>query len=329
MKLPIDQFLRVSVIILNWNGGEYLRKCLDSVLKTDYSSFEVIVVDNASTDGSRDMVKKEYPQVKLIENKENLGFCVGNNIGIERASGDIIILLNNDTIVDENWLEEVVKKTGEPRVGIIGCRLYYPGSKIIQSLGYREVSLGMWEELIGSGQVDGGQFDVIEDVDYVSGAAMAIRREVIEKIGLLDPFCYAFSEDKDISYRCRKAGYRVVTSNAIVYHYGSVSWDQFPLRKVYSTRRSQLYFIMKHYPPRALLGYVFAYPIKSFKADLCKFIRGETVLQKLTTSSRRKRQGKTLKRALSIMLSKNIMLLIALLFTIIRGRKPVYTAQWC
>ncbi len=312
-------FPKVSIIILNWNEKEYLRKCLDSVLKTDYPNFEVIVVDNASVDGSKEMVKKEYSKVILIENKKNLGFCVGNNIGIKKARGDIIILLNNDTIVDKNWLKEIVKKANNTEVGIIGCKLYFPNSKTIQTVGFREAILDYWES-IGAGQTDNGQFKEVEEVDWVSGAALAIKREVIERIGLLDPEFYAFGEDRDLCYRARKAGYKVVTSNAIVYHYGSLSWDKFPVIKMYLTNRNRLYFIIKHYSPRILLRYVFEYPIKSFNADLRRLIKGETVLQKVIYS-RQKGRLKVFKVALKTLTLKNVMFLASLLLIIIRRRK--------
>jgi len=149
--------LLVSVVILNWNGGDYLRRCVESVLETDYprNLIEVIVVDNGSTDGSAKSIKKMYPQVKLIENKKNLGFCVGNNVGINKASGDLIILLNNDTIVDNGWIREILKKAKDPKVGIVGCRLYFPQTKVIQVIGFRSKFLG-YMEAIGSGEEDNG-----------------------------------------------------------------------------------------------------------------------------------------------------------------------------
>jgi GT2 family glycosyltransferase len=275
---------KVSIIVLNYNGGKYLKECLDSVLRTDYHNIEVIVVDNASDDGSPEFVKKHYPQVILIENEKNLGFCEGNNIGIRKATGEIIILLNNDTIVDSKWIKEILKKAEDPKVGIVGCRLYFPGSKIIQSLGFRMRFLGYWES-IGAGQIDNGQFDEIRDVDFVSGAALAIKREVIKKIGLFDSEFYAYNEDKDLCYRARKAGYRVITSNAVVYHYGSMSWDRFQIKKIYLNNRNLLRFVIKHYSPKALLRFTFEYPIKSLKLDLIKFLLSETVSQRVTVQN--------------------------------------------
>lgn len=322
-----ENYPLVSVVILNWNGGDYLRRCVNSVLETDYprNLLEVIVVDNGSTDGSARSAKKMYQQVKLIENRRNLGFCVGNNIGIKRASGDLIVLLNNDTIVDKDWIKEILKKASDPKVGIVGCRLYFPGTKIIQTLGFRVKFLGCWES-IGAGQMDNGQFDDTEDVDYVSGAAIAIEREVIDKIGLLDPEFYAYCEDADWCYRAEKVGYRVVISNAIVYHYGSMSWDRLPLKKAYLANRNHLYFIMKHYSPKTLLRYAFGYPIRSFKIDLCRFIRGETVLQRVKTQSKNTKREKISTVALTMVFLRTTMFFMALLSMIIRRRERLYSS---
>ena len=146
-------------------------------------------------------------------------------------------------------------------------------------------------------------------MDYVSGASIAIKREVIAKIGLLDPKFYAYGEDNDLCYRARKAGYTVVTSNAIVYHYGSVSWDRFPLKKLYLNNRNNLYFIMKHYTPQILLRYVFEYPIRSFKLDLWRFVRGETVLQRVEKPSENTKRERN-----SIVALKTFLLNIAMFY---------------
>jgi len=284
IKVSRDRSLPyVSVIVLNWNGRKYIRKCLDSLFKTEYPKhkLEIIVVDNASTDGSQEIVEKEYPDVVLIRNRENMGFCGGNNIGIRKATGDLIILLNNDTIVDRNWIIEILKEAKDPKVGIIGCKLLYSPGKIIQSCGWKEKFLGYWED-IRAGQAlkevtgVGGR-----EVDYVCGAALAIKREVVEKIGLLDPHFYAYVEDVDWCYRAKRAGYKVVTSNAIVYHYGSASWHRFPLKQFYLIYRNKVLFICKNYPRFALLKYFLEYPIRFTAEALLRSLKKETLIQKI------------------------------------------------
>jgi hypothetical protein len=271
----------ISVVILSWNGGNYLKKCVKSVYESNYPKdlLEVIVVDNGSTDGSAKLVKRLYQQIELIETNKNLGFCEGNNVGIRQARGDIVILLNNDTIVTGDWIKEILRKAKSPKVGIVGCRLYYPESRIIQSLGNSLKFPGYWE-VIGEKEEDKGQFPDIGEVDYVCGAAIAIKRGVLEKIGLLDPRFYAFCEDVDWCYRARKVGYRVVTSNAVVYHHGSTSWNRFLFRKAYLSYRNKMLLIMKHYPSGTLLRYLFEYPTKSLGYSLHRLLEGESIFRK-------------------------------------------------
>jgi len=254
----------VSIIILNWNGEKYLRKCTQSVLETNYPLLEIIVSDNGSTDNSVRMIKTNYKNVILIENNANLGFCKGNNIAIRCAKGDIIILLNNDTYVDENWVSEIVKAAENPKVGIIGCKLYFANTNVIQSAGASLHPSGYWNSRAeGAFQEDNGQLNGIKDVDFVSGAALAIKRAVINRIGLLDPNFYSYYEDVDWCYRAKKAGYRVCVANkAVVYHFVSVSWGSKLFKQSYLCERNRLYFIIKHHSGLDLLNSLTFYDIK-------------------------------------------------------------------
>ena len=281
-----------SIIILNWNAKVYLKMCLDSVLLTDYNknSYEVLVVDNGSIDGSIELVKKNYPEVKLIKNERNLGFCKGNNIGIQEALGDIIILLNNDTIVDRNWIKKILHEFEDLRVGVVGCRLLFPGTNIIQTFGFHERFLGYWESL-GCGEIFDKCNNYAEKVDYVCGAALAIRRDVIQKIGLLDPR-FECVEDAELCYRAKKAGYKVVMSHAVVYHFGSISWRKLPNIKLYLLgNKSRHRLIQKYYPSRSLLRYIIEWPIKSLLIESLRFLREETLFH-ITINYDRNVEGK-------------------------------------
>lgn len=171
-------------------------QCLKSVFKANYPNelLEVILVAGGSTDGSVEASSSLFPKIKIIETLKNLGFCMGNNVGIKKASGDLVILLDNDTIVDKNWFNEIVAVSNDPQIGIIGCRLYYPETKIIQSLVIQTKFVEYWAS-IGAGQEDIGQFKDITAVEYVSGAALAFKREVLNKIGVLDSHFYEYVED--------------------------------------------------------------------------------------------------------------------------------------
>jgi len=276
-----ENYPLVSVVILNWNGGDYLRMCVKSVIETDYPKnlLEVAVVDNGSTDGSARLAKKKYPQIKLIENGSNLGFCVGNNIGIKYASGNLIILLNNDTCVEKSWVKEIVKVATNPHVGIIGCKLYYANTNIIQSVGFQLHPSGCTLS-IGVLQVDQGQFDEIKDVDYVSGAALAVKRSVIDEIGLLDPEFYAYYEDVDWCQRAKKVGYRVVIApRAIVHHFGSISWRKRSLKHVYLCERNRLYFIMKHHTGLKLFKSLTLHDLEFTVQKIVELLACKTVTQ--------------------------------------------------
>jgi GT2 family glycosyltransferase len=261
----------VSVIILNWNGVKFIQKCLDSVLASDYSNLEVIVSDNGSVDGSQELIKRDYPQVILIENKRNLGFCEGNNIAIQRSRGDIVILLNNDTEVDKNWIKEIVRIAKNPEVGIIGCVLYFAHTKFIETAGFCIHPSGR-NLLI---------YTRFQEVDYVSGGALAVKRSVLERIGLLDPFFFAYCEDMDLCYRAKKGGYKVVMAyTAIVHHYGSQSWRRLPIKQMYLSERNRLYFIFKHFQGLRILKTLTYYEFLYFLMDVKKVITTKTVPQR-------------------------------------------------
>ena len=201
-------FPLVSVIILNWNGMKLIEKCLDSVFLSDYFNIEVIVSDNGSVDRSNELIKKKYPRVTLIENKRNLGFCEGNNVGIECSKGEIVILLNNDTIVDKDWIKEIVGIAENPKVGIIGCVLYSADTSIVETSGFGAHASG--RNIFSHIKESRCSSQAFDDVDYVSGAALAVKRSVLDQIGLLIPFFFAYGEDMDLCFRAREVGYRVV-----------------------------------------------------------------------------------------------------------------------
>lgn len=241
---------RASVIVLSWNGETYLPDCLNAVMAQSHAPHEVILVDNASTDGSVELVAANFPQVRIIYNDENLGFAGGMNVGLKEATGDIAVLLNQDTVVREDWLAELVKamETDE-RIGIAGCKILYPDGQTIQHAGsYLEYPLGLAHHY-GYGEPDQGQWDEQQEVEYVTGAAMAIRREMLERIGYLDgDFFPAYFEDADICFRARQAGYKVVyIPTAILLHRESASMEMETVEQHYYYHRNRLRLLLKHY----------------------------------------------------------------------------------
>lgn len=255
---------RVVILVLNWNGKEVLKNCLKSLLKlTDYRNFKVVVIDNASTDNSVEMVRHEFKSVDLLENKENLGFVKGNNIGIKYAlrkyKPDYILLLNNDIkIIQKNWLKKMIKVAeSDRRIGLVGCKLIFPDGRIQWAGRKREKNIFylIFQTLsaslnpgIGMGEKESS---FIGEVNTVSGACMMIKTELIKKIGLLDeslsPF---FQEDVEYSFRAWKYGWKVVyVGTSKVVHLQSYSFKRkkFTDEKLYLALRNSMIVCKKYF----------------------------------------------------------------------------------
>jgi GT2 family glycosyltransferase len=222
-------------------------------LAQDYPDFEVIAVDNASTDGSADFIAENYPQVQIIRKERNLGFAGGCNTGLRAAHGEILVLLNQDTQVSSGWLGVLVNNLQKPEIGIVGCKALYPDGKTIQHAGgWIEWPLGLAHHY-GRGEEDVGQWDDRRSVEYVTGAAMAFRHGVLDQIGFLDDrFWPGYFEDADFCFRARKAGYTVwYNPNAVVIHEESTSTESTMVSRAY--QQGRLRFLLKHMSPRRFL----------------------------------------------------------------------------
>jgi GT2 family glycosyltransferase len=239
----------VSIIIVNYNGKKYIRDCLNSVFSSHYPKFEIIVVDNASCDDSDNIIEKEFPYVRLIRNKKNLGFAAGNNVGIRMAKGDVVILLNNDTIVEKEWLEELVNTlTSSNKIGIVGSKILFPNKKTLQHAG-GIIHPNALTNHYGYREEDIGQYNMIIDVDYVTGASIGIKKEVFKKIGFLEESYYpAYYEEIEFCYRAKQRGYRVVYEpKSVLYHYGSASTHLFSYKFYYYYHKNRIRFVLRNY----------------------------------------------------------------------------------
>ena len=237
----------VSIIILNYNAGELLQKCVESVYQSNYKNYEVIVVDNISTDNSHKKCKENFDQIQLIENQENFGYCEGNNIGIRQAKGEFIIILNPDTIVEPNWINEFLNAYAK-----FGEGLYQP--KIL-SLYEKNVlqSTGNMMHLFGfgfardKGILDKNQFNEIEEIGYASGTCLFTSSKVLAKVGLLDPFLFLYHDDLDLGWRAAQLGINsYFVPNAKIYHAESyiLKWSS---KKFYWLERNRKYCILTHF----------------------------------------------------------------------------------
>ena len=237
----------VSVIVLNYNAGELLLNCVDSLKKSAYTNLEILVVDNISTDGSQKKCKEKFPDVELIQNNENLGYCGGNNVGIKKAKGEFIVILNPDTIVEKNWIDELILAHRE-----FGDGLYQPKilslneENIIQSTGNMLHIFGFGYARDKGNKISDRK-EEIEKIGYASGTCLFTSRNVIEKIGLLDEFLFLYHDDLDLGWRAAQVGinsYYVPKSKIFHVESYSLKWSS---KKFYWLERNRKYCLLTHY----------------------------------------------------------------------------------
>jgi len=245
----------VSVIILNYNGKQFLQSCLQSVLNDPYQPKEILLVDNASTDGSLEEAEPFRDRILLIRNPQNYGFPRGCNEGIKRSQGEIIVLLNIDTEVRPGWLTELIEPfLLDSTIGITGSKLLFPEGNRIQFAGggMRPNGLTFHE---GYGQVDEGQYDEAREVEYITGASMAIRRNVLERLGGLDEGFPLYFEDLDLCFRAHQQGWRVwYQPRSVVYHFETYGTPKHSFTYYYKYHRGRIRFLLKNFGARYFLS---------------------------------------------------------------------------
>ncbi len=239
----------VSVIIVNWNGKHHLAECLDSLRNQTFKDLEVILVDNGSEDGSGDFVQKNYPEVRLIWLDRNYGFCKANNIAIEQAKGEYIVLLNNDTKADARWLEFINDSFSKyPEAGVCASKIvYYDQPELLDSAGDGFSVCGAGYK---KGHLQGAElFNKQEFVFGGCGAALAFRKAVLGDIGLLDEDFFAIYEDTDICFRAQLVGYKCLfVPEAVVYHKVNSTLGKMSRFYVYNGQRNAEYVYFKNMP---------------------------------------------------------------------------------
>jgi len=237
----------LSIITINYNGLKDTCELIETLPLKD-KSIEVIVVDNASTQDEATIIEKHYPEVKVIRSKENLGFAGGNNLGIKAAQGKYLFFINNDTILkpQTSGLSPLITRLeSSPKIGMVCPKIKFSwGDNPIQFAGYTPLSsVTMRNKAIGCGEVDHGQYDTPHSTPYAHGAAMMVKREVIEKAGLM-PACYfLYYEELDWSMMIRRAGYDIwYEPSCTIFHKESQTTGQnSPLRTYYITRNRLLF----------------------------------------------------------------------------------------
>jgi GT2 family glycosyltransferase len=246
---------RASVIVLSLNGQEYIRGCLQSLSESELRSLEIIVVNNGSTDATQEIVANEFPNVRLVNLPKNMGFAGGINEGLKRARGDVLIPLNDDTICTPGVVGRLVETLDESSdIGIVGCKILYPDKKTLQHAGGWINPNGKTHHF-GYREVDEGQYDQRRDVDYVTGCMFAIRRELLERIGMLDDRYFPiYYEEVEFAVRARKNGYRVVYEpGAVLYHLESMTEVLGSPNYLYRYHKGRWRFILKNFSFVAVL----------------------------------------------------------------------------
>lgn len=242
--------MKLFVVILNWNGKNDTLGCLTSLLNVDALPFEVVVVDNGSTDDSVVTISQRFPEVTLLKTGENLGYAGGNNVGIEHAlkqNADLILLLNNDTIIDRHFITALIKSSQDrPEIGIFGAYpLQMTNPDKIDHLGGRWNHSTATFDLIGLGAKKGFKTD--QKLDYVCGCSILIRKEVFEKIGMLEPQFFLFWEEADFCMRAKKAGFGIgVCYEARLLHKISASFIGGTPHKTYFWWRGRFLWIERN-----------------------------------------------------------------------------------
>ncbi|BCZ47099.1 glycosyl transferase [Clostridium gelidum] len=214
----------IYIIVINYNGYKDTIECVESLKKINYKNYKIIIVDNASTNNSIMYIKQSLKDCFIIELKENLGFASGNNAGIEYAiknGGEYVLLLNNDTIVESNFLENMIESFSDNRdIGIVGSKIMYYFNKNIIWYGGGNFN---WFKFIpthyGMRELDKGQCDEQLEMDFMTGCCMLIKKEVFEKVGLLSEEYFMYFEDADFCIKVKEAGYKIwYNPKAVIYH---------------------------------------------------------------------------------------------------------------
>jgi len=260
----------VSIIIASWNTRGLLRGCLTSIHEqTRDIDYEIIVVDNTSTDGSAEMVKKTFPQVTLIENPENRGFAAANNQGIAIAKGRYILLLNSDTVVLDNAIAKTVSFSDDnPDAAVVGCRVLNPDKTLQPTCFMFPSTLNMLlsssylyklfprSKFFGRERMTWWNRDNVREVDVVTGCFMLVRRKAIEQAGMLDEQFFVYGEETDWCYRFKKMGWKILfTPEPEIIHYGGQTTKQMTEKFRLQLSGSMLIFMRRH---RSKLTFPFA-----------------------------------------------------------------------
>lgn len=270
--------VKVCVVIPNWDGLDFIQPCLDSLTHQTLSS-HIIVVDNGSTDGSCELVEKNYPQVELIKLPVNRGFTGGVNAGIEKAlseQADYVLLFNNDAVAEPTWIEKLVAAAdAHPKSGIVTGKLMRLDKKHLDSTGDFYSIWGLPFPR-GRNEVDSGQYDDQSAVFGASGGATLYRARMLGDIGSFDNDFFAYFEDVDISFRAQLAGWEVTYEpGAIAYHHVSATSSRLGDFARFHSAKNFLLVYAKNMPPKLYYKYLPLFAVQFCRMGLSSLLRGK------------------------------------------------------
>ena len=247
---------RACLAVLNYDGRELLDEALPSIVAQDYAPFEVVVVDNGSSDGSPEHVRERWPSVRVVALQRNVGVTAALNACVAAAGdADVVALLNNDVELAPDWLATLVRVLEEhpAAAAAAGKLLRQTDRRVIDRAG-DTMRWSSWCGGRGSGEIDAGQYDAAGEIFSVGGAAALYRRAALEDVGPFDEDYFAYLEDVDWGFRARLAGYTARYEPAAVgYHRGGATLGQINAFSLFHLRRNQVWFVVKNYPGRELL----------------------------------------------------------------------------
>ena len=275
----------LSVITVNYNGLKDTCALIESIPFNE--NMEVIVVDNASLLDEASLIQKRYPQVKIIRSEKNLGFAGGNNLGIQESDGKYLFLVNNDTVFEDFNVQALIDRLeSSPRIGMICPKIRFTwGNKPIQYAGYTRLSrITVRNQSFGFGEEDHGQYDIAHPTPYAHGAAMLVKRAIIEKVGYMPEDYFLYYEELDWSMMLKRAGYEIwYDPSCTIYHKESQSTGQdSPLRTYYITRNRLLLVKRNWHGIYKYLAYIYLTCLVAPRDILKYLIKGRLDLSKAT-----------------------------------------------
>ena len=270
----------VSIIILNYNGNEFLENCIESIFRETEQKFELIIVDNNSPDKSGEKLSKKYESCKFILNQKNVGVSEGLNIGIRNASGSHIILLNNDLIVAPKWLDYLFEAYEEKGDGLYQPKFLKMKDKMIIDSAGNLINIFGFGFSREKGKKDNLQYNAIEEIGFAAGTCLFCSKKIFDEIGLFDEKLFAYNEDLDFGWRARLSNYKsYYVPKSIVYHHGSAQW-KWSGEKFYLLERNRWVVLLSNYSIKTILKLLPSLLIIEF-ALLIFFTKKKMLLKKI------------------------------------------------